>query len=274
MFAIMFVVPKSLGDSVSAIQVVFFRYLTGFLTIAPFFLFRRTAIRQRDHVIQGIRFHLVRAIMGCLTTVSITFAITRIPLANAHAINMTSGMFAALFAVLFLRERLSPFAFLAILFSLTGAIVVAQPRFDSAGSWLSVGAMAALLSAMAWGLDSVVLKYTSSRDDPARQLCIVNAAAALILLGPAIWLWRDVGIIEYLMLAAMGPIAIIGQYFNLVGFRLADAINLAVVRYAGIVFAAIIGIVLFNEWPTAATVIGSLMIFAGAWGMLRYGSRR
>ena len=211
MFAVMFIIPKHLGDGFSPVQVTFFRYLSGFLTICPVYLFRRRVIRAQAHAITGYGFHLSRAFFGVMTTVSITYAVTHIPLANANAINMTSGMFAALFAVMFLGERL---------------------------------------------------------------LVIVNGAASLLLLGPALYLWRDLTMAETGLLMLMGPIAIIGQYFNILGFRQGNAINVSVIRYTGIFFAAMIGIAFFNEWPTATTIIGSLMIFAGAFAMLRFGARR
>lgn len=274
MFAVMFIIPKHLGDSISPIQVTFFRYLSGFLTICPVYLYRRRNIRKQAHAITGYGFHLARAFFGATTTVSITYAVTHIPLANANAINMTSGMFAALFAVLFLGERLGWRGAAAILVSFTGAVIVAQPKFDAGGQWLSTGAVAALISAMAWGIDSVILKYAASRDDPSRLLVIVNGAASLILLGPALYFWRDVTATETGLLMLMGPIAIIGQYFNILGFRRGDAINVSVVRYTGIFFATLIGIAFFNEWPTVTTITGSLLIFAGAFAMLRFGARR
>ncbi len=274
MFAVMFIIPKHLGDGFSPVQVTFFRYLSGFLTICPVYLFRRRVIRAQAHAITGYGFHLSRAFFGVMTTVSITYAVTHIPLANANAINMTSGMFAALFAVMFLGERLGWRGAAAIFVSFAGAVIVAQPKFDAAGPWLTAGEIAALISAMAWGIDSVILKYAAGRDDPSRLLVVVNGAASLLLLGPALYLWRDLTIAETGLLMLMGPIAIIGQYFNILGFRQGNAINVSVIRYTGIFFSAMIGIAFFNEWPTATTIIGSLMIFAGAFAMLRFGARR
>ena len=273
LFAIMFTIPKFLDGSVAAVQVAFFRYCAGFLTIVPVFLMRRKSIRRERHPITGYGFHILRALMGSLSVVAIAYAVVEIPLANAQAINMTSGMFAAIFAVLVLRERLNRFGTAAIFISLAGAVVVAEPRLDAGGQWLSFGALAALASAVAWGIDSITLKYTSTRDDPARQLCIVNGAACLLLLGPALYMWRDAPLADCLLLLAMGPIAIFGQYCNIRGFRLANAVDLTIIRYSGIVFAVLIGIAIFDEWPNLATILGSAMIFASAFIMLRFGAR-
>ena len=68
----------------------------------------------------------------------------------------------------------------------------------------------------------------------------------------------------------MGPIAIIGQLCNIRAFRIADATTLVPVRYSGIIFAAIFGLLLFDERPASSAIFGAAMIVGGAmWLALR-----
>src|SRR3546814_18920194 len=62
----------------------------------------------------------------------------------------------------------------------------------------------------------------------------------------------------------MGPVAILGQYCNIRGFQLASTAQLVPVSYSGLVFAALLGLVVFDEWPRPATIAGAALIVAGA----------
>ncbi|MFT6583391.1 MAG: drug/metabolite transporter (DMT)-like permease [Alphaproteobacteria bacterium] len=288
LFALMYVFPKlaaaypasEFQDSVAitALHVALFRYLGGVLTITPvFFLGPGAADRRRQpfRLIDG--FHVLRALMGVMSVAAGAYAVLRIPLANAQAISATSGVIGIGLAVIFLRERIDWRGILAILVSLSGAIIVAEPRFDAIGGgaelWFSAGAIAAFISAFAWGVDSIILKFSASRDDPVRILMVVNYAAVFCLLCATPFYWTPISGTAIALLAAMGPIAIVGQYCNIRGFQLAASVDLVAIRYSGVVFAALIGVAIFNEWPTIAVMIGGFLVCGGAVAALTLRSR-
>src|SRR3546814_13802326 len=75
-----------------------------------------------------------------------------------------------------------------------------------------------------------------------------------------LWLWRPLPLGEALTLLAMGPAAILGQYCKIRGFQLASTAQLVPVNYSGIAFAALLGLVVFDEWPRTATIAGAALI--------------
>src|SRR3546814_12815018 len=79
-----------------------------------------------------------------------------------------------------------------------------------------------------------------------------------------LWAWRPIPLSDALVLLAMGPVAILGQYCNIKGFRLAATAQLVPISYSGLVFAALLGLVFFDEWPRPAAIAGAAMICAGA----------
>src|SRR3546814_18028773 len=93
---------------------------------------------------------------------------------------------------------------------------------------------------------------------------MVNGSACIILLVTLPWWWRPVALADALVLLAMGPVAILGQYCNIKGFRLAATAQLVPISYSGLVFAALLGLVFFDEWPRPAAIAGAAMICAGA----------
>ncbi len=274
LFAFMFMLPKLVSAAVPPPQVAFLRYFAGFLTILPFFL--------RVQGLQGVlpeivgrpkrRLNLMHALRACCGITSVafgTYAVTHIPLANAQAIAMTNGVFAVILAAVFLRERLSSADLAAGAVCLAGAVVVAGPDLDAPG-WVSLGALAALVQAFAWGAEVVLLRFAAVNDTPQRTLTIVNGSACLILLIATVWLWRLLPLPDLLVLLAMGPVAIVGQYCNIRGFQLAVTAKLVPIKYSGLVFAALLGLIFFDEWPRPAAVAGAVMICAGAIYLARH----
>jgi len=85
-----------------------------------------------------------------------------------------------------------------------------------------------------------------------------------------VWFWDSLSMESFLLIVAMGPIAIIGQLCNIRAFRIANATTLVPVRYTGIIFAAIFGILFFDEWPEPSAIFGAVLIVGGAmWLALR-----
>jgi drug/metabolite transporter (DMT)-like permease len=85
-----------------------------------------------------------------------------------------------------------------------------------------------------------------------------------MVLATGVWFWESLMIEVILLVAAMGLIAILGQICNIRAFRLTSATNLVPVRYSGIVFVAIFGILFFDEWPGLMVIVGAAMIVGGA----------
>lgn len=274
LFAFMWALPKLVGLSVPAVQVAFLRYLMGAICIAPFFLAGALRRAPGPVIDNGGRslwlLHIARSACSVGALVFGTYAVTRIPLANAQAIAMTNGVFTVLFAVLFLRERAGWREVTAGAVALGGAIVVAGPGTADAAGWAIMGVVAAFAQAITWGGEVVLLRATAARESASRILFKVNTLAALMVLIVGVWFWEHMTSDALLLIAAMGPIAIIGQALNIRAFRIADATTLVPVRYAGIVFAAVFGILIFDEWPDVSAILGAVMIIGGAmWLALR-----
>lgn len=274
LFAFMFMLPKLVSDAVPPLQVAFLRYFAGFMTILPFFL---GTYGGREGVAQVVGpakrrlnlMHALRASCGVASVAFGTYAVTHIPLANAQSIAMTNGVFAVLLAAVFLRERLTLQDIGAGIVCLSGAVVVAGPD-PGAPSWISLGALAALLQAFAWGAEVVLLRFAAVNDTPQRTLTMVNGSACLGLLLLTAWLWERLPLHDLLILLAMGPLAIVGQYCNIRAFRMAETAKLVPVKYSGLVFAALLGLMFFDEWPRPAAVAGAAMICGGALYLARH----
>ena len=100
-FSCMGVGIKFLGAEMDSFQIAFLRALFGFIVILPFAL-RRGISGLKTKV---LRLHIGRGVVGILGMLSIFYAITHLPLADAVALTFTRPLFLILLAVLFLGEK-------------------------------------------------------------------------------------------------------------------------------------------------------------------------
>ena len=261
MFAFIFTAGKLLDGSVHAIQIMFIRYLAGFVTMVTVAQVHGGVLRYRSP--RPWR-HVLRAGLGSCGGVSAFYAATYMPIADAAAIGLLKGMLVVILAVLLLREVVTGRHWLAAMLCAAGGFVVIWGKgagLDFGGYGLAAGV--AVLGAVAMAAETICIRVLATSEQPITLTMYVSGLGSLILLGPALYVWETPSWEALLFLVALGPIAVLGQYFNVRGYQVARASLLAPVGYTNVVFAAAWGYVLFAEVPGPMTWAGSALIVAG-----------
>lgn len=261
MFAFIFTAGKLLDGSVHAIQIMFIRYLSGFVTmvvVAQTFggVWRYRSPRPWRHVL--------RAALGACGGASAFYAATYMPIADAAAIGLLKGMLVVVLAVLLLREVVTGQHWLAATVCAAGGFVVIWGKgaeLDVAGYGFVAGI--AMLGAAAMAMETICIRVLATSEPPITLTMYVSGLGSLILLTPAVVVWETPSWPALLFLVGLGPIAVLGQYFNVRGYQIAPASLLAPVGYANVIFAAAWGYMLFAEVPGPMTWLGSALIVAG-----------
>jgi len=268
MASVLLVLPKLGGAGVHPFQVTFLRYLTAVIVLLVFFGVRAgwrrmPGIQAKEKRHEGGNWtwlHILRAILASIRITCIFAAVSMIPLANVQAIMLTNGVFVTLFAGLLLRERIPAIAVVLGLTCLGGGFLASEPDFADAGSWQIGGAALAFLGAMLFGLEAVIIKYSSTRDSNFRILIAVNLAALAFSAIPAAFVWTPFSTPIMYILLGMGPVALVIQVTNLESFRRARASMIVPVRYTGVIFGVMMGFLVFGELPTVQAFIGMAII--------------
>lgn len=268
--------PKLAGGDLSTFQIVFIRYIAAAVFFTPVYLWRgfgpvKSRAKQPDNPVK-IWFHMLRGLMATFRICCFVYAVTHMPFANAQTVSMSNGVFMMVFAVLILHEHVRISTWIGALVCLTGAVIAAEPSADLT-LYLSPAALAALAGAVLWGLESVMIKYVSVRDRYDRILAIVNLTGTFLMLPAALITWVPMTPAQWAFLLAMGPLAVVTQISNLNGFRLAHASLLAPPRYMAIVYALLIGVFVFAEWPSNQALIGMALVVAGGLAVTLRASR-
>ncbi|HEY4200853.1 MAG TPA: DMT family transporter [Devosiaceae bacterium] len=261
-FSFIFASGRFAGELASPLQIMFLRYASGLLTVLVIARLRGESWRsmQSEHRTS----QALRALAGGLGGAAIIFANAHMPLVDATAISLLSGVFLLVLGVIVFNERLRLAHVVGTAACLGGAAMVMAARGALSGldaSYL-VPAAVTVLGALLIAIESAYIKYLAVVDRPLVTLAHVNLFGMLILLIPAALTWQSLGPVN-LALAMIGPLAILGQYLNIRGYTLASVSVLAPISYASLIFSALLGWIFFMQTPTVGVIAGAVVIAIG-----------
>jgi len=272
LFAVMFALPKLADAGLNGVQATFLRYVTGFLTILP--LAYVTLRRGGTMPAKVLPLIALRALCGVTGVTAMIYATTHMAYADAMAIGFTDGVFVLALAALVLGERVTAGRWMAAIVCLLGAVIVAQPSPEFLGRvWMEPVAGIAFLGAFIMAVEVTVIKHLTHRVGATILLLYTNGFALLLAAGPALWIgnWPPLG--DLAIYALMGPVAIAGQFLFIYSLRCADVSALVPYKYSTLIYAGLLGIVLFGQWPDALTLIGVALIIGAGVRLSRLESR-
>ena len=259
---------KYVSQSLPASQLIFLRgvFATMLLLVAVHAMGATPQIvRLRDRRV------LLRAAFDALATMTYLTSLFHLPLANATAINMATPLFITLFAVLALGERVGPGRWLAIATGFTGVLLVVQPSGAAfnAYAWLCLGGT--LLHA-----SRDLVTRTIDRGIPSIVVTLSTAVAVTLLAGA--WgltqEWKPVSWQQLALLAAASVFLSGGYYLLTISMRSGEMSVIAPFRYAGLLFALVLGYVVWGDVPNALAWSGIALLVGSGVAVLRGMSSR
>jgi drug/metabolite transporter (DMT)-like permease len=248
---------KHVSETLHPFEVSFFRCAFGFLLLLPV-IWRAGGLTVLATGRPGL--HLLRGLLNAGGMLTFFLAISLVSLATASAISFSAPLFASLLAVIFLREKIGLHRSLALVVGFLGTIVILRPGGEVFGG----GALLALGSSLLWAGAMIVIKRLTFTDSP---LCITAWAAfsvGVFTLIPAIFFWRWPTLEEWGWLVLIGGLGNTVQYGFSKAFQLADATVVLPFDFLKLVWASIIGFLIFSEMPDIWTWVGGIIIFAAS----------
>jgi drug/metabolite transporter (DMT)-like permease len=214
---------------------------------------------------------LLRALLDGLGTLAYLISLFHLPLANTNAINMAAPLFITVFAALLFHERVAAARWAAVGAGFTGVLLVVQP----VGSAFNAFALLCLLGALLNASRDIV---TRTIPRGVHALLITLTTAVIVLLLSAGWglfqPWRPLTAGQFALLAA-ASVCLSGGYLLLtVSMRNGDLSLVAPFRYTALLFAVVLGWVVWSDVPNATDWTGiALLVGAGLFVLQRERSR-
>jgi drug/metabolite transporter (DMT)-like permease len=263
LFALMAAMVKEVERTLPVGYAVFARSAIGL--ILSYLLVRRASLAWRGNR-PGLL--AIRGLVGFSALMCTFESIARISLSDAVILHQTQPLWTALLARIFLGERLRRRVVLATIVALTGVVLVVRPAFlfghdghhvlDPIGVALAL--CAALLSAGAY----VSVRALRKTDEPVVVVFWFALVATPASLPTVLLDLRAPTLNEWLLLIGIG-IAVQGaQLLMTRALHREPAGRVAAVGYLQVVYATLIGVLLFGEPTSPLAIAGGVLVIAGA----------
>ena len=187
-------------------------------------------------------------------------AIVHLPLAEATALGFAKSFFITIFAIIFLKEIVGIRRWSAIIIGFAGVLIMLKPGAEG----INIYGIMAVVGAAGGGLVMILIRYLSRFDKPITILTYQTIFVGLLATPFALYQWVWPTPREALILLAIGLVSMIGQMCNIRAFGAGEATAIATLDYTRLLWAAIIGFVVFTETPSATTLIGAAIIISAS----------
>ncbi|MDP2518171.1 DMT family transporter [Shimia thalassica] len=243
---------KYLGPRVPAAEAAFLRYLLGLVFLLPMIRpIMNARLTRRQVGLFGLR-----GVVHTFGVICWFYAMTQIPIAEVTAMNYLSPVYVTIGAALFLGEKLATRRILAVVVALVGALIILRPGFREVNS----GHMAMLFTAVMFAVGYLIAKVMSDEVSPAVVVGMLSITVTIGLapVAAAVWVTPTLG--DLLILFGVACFATAGHFTMTLAFAAAPITVTQPVTFLQLVWAVLLGWLVFAESVDIYVVAGGLII--------------
>ncbi len=243
---------RAASGTLHPLQIVFCRFLVGFLLVLPFILSRGGELMAT----RRMPLLVLRGILGFIAVSLGFYCVSVLPLVTAAVLFFTAPLFVTLLAMPLLGERADWRRMAATLCGFLGTVVVLG--FDPGGFHPAM--LVAVGAAVIFAFSLIIGKKLASTERPVTIMFYFSVVTMVASAAPAALVWQSPNLDETMLLAVVGVFAAGRVYFDIRGYAAGEAGFVALFGYFRIILVAAAGYLVFAEIPTANALIGAAMI--------------
>jgi drug/metabolite transporter (DMT)-like permease len=265
-FAVLNALMRSLTLQLDPFQSQFLRYLFGLVVLLPL-VWRHGLSAYRPRQIGG------QFARGFVHTVGLCLwflALPKIPLADMTAIGFTGPIFIMIGAWIFFREPMRWERWLATGLGFAGVLIVVGPKLSGSGGWWH---LVMLASAPVFAA-SFLLTKALTRYETTGTILVWQSLTVTLFSIPLAWgQWQPLAAWQWAGFVTSGVLGSLGHWCLTRSFAAADISATQSAKFLDLVWAALLGWIVFADVPTQSTLIGGTLICAATLWVARRESR-
>lgn len=254
-FALMNMFVKLSGD-IPSIQKSFFRNLVA--VFIAFGILQRSGYGFQIER-KNIPLLLGRSVCGTIGIIANFYAVDHLVLSDASIIQKLSPFFVIIFSFFLLKEKPSRLEILSIVIAFVGTLFIVKPSFQN--TQMTAG-MVAFIGAMGAGMAYTMVRMLSQRGVKSPQIVLYFSLFSCLFALPFFILdFHPMSLQQIMFLLLAGLAASGGQFAVTSAYSHAAGKDISLYDYAQVVFAALLGFIVFQEIPDVWSLLGYLIIF-------------
>lgn len=257
---------KWLSADYSIFQILFFSTVTAFLPVGAFVTASGglATVKPRYPGLVWLRSFLVTG-----TAIFTVLGFSFLPLTEGYAIIFSGPLIVTVMSVLFLKEKVGWHRWAAVFVGFLGVMVMLRPGFQE----ISFGHVCALIATTLFAASNIVLRGMG-RGENIGALLIILLVSTLIVTGPVMAaVWKTPTLPHLATMCLAGLFAGSAQIFLVAAFREAPVATVSPFQYTQMIWAVVLGYLLFGDQPQFFTMTGAAIVIASGLYLLWRESR-
>lgn len=238
----------------NANELVFFRSLGSLILTMSYLVYYKIPLlgNKRNLLI-------LRGLFGVTSMTLFFMSLKYLPVGSAVSLRYIAPIFAAIFAVFILKEKIKMLQWLFFAIAFSGVLIL--KGFDSQVSY--IGLFLVLGASVFSGLVFILINKIGKQDHPVVIVNYFMAIATVVGGVLSINNWVTPTGVEWFLLLGLGIFGFFGQLFMTKAFQIASANQVAPIKYVEVVFTVLLGIFWFGEIYTLWSILGIFLIITG-----------
>lgn len=284
LFVSMDTVAKYLSADFSQFQIVWARFFFHMLFLS---LFLRKEL-LKTFASDNVKLQLLRSAMLMLTTLLFFSGLRSTDLSTATSIMFLSPIFVTLLAIPLLGEKVGIRRVLGVLIGFVGAMIIVFPHSEpsigavdeqvemlTTQSWLpEIGHLLLICAAASNALYQIMTRKLRLTDSPTTTLLYSGVVGVLVMSLWAPQVWQPPQGVQWLLLMCVGLLGCTSHFCLIRAFRNAPASLVVPFSYSSLLWATVLGFVVFDALPDRWTLFGAALIVASGLYIFYRESRR
>ncbi len=261
-FLVMAIAVRELSDTMNTFEILTFRSIVA-LAITIAFVMR---VGGQEIRTERIKLHFLRNIFHFGGQFGWFLGISLLPLATVFALEFTIPVWAALLAVVVLRERLHHARIIAIICGFGGVLIIVKPGAEV----VDLASLIVVAAAFGYAVAYIATKPLVLTDSPLAILFYMNLIQLPLGLVPTVFTWVPPVLGDLPWIILVGVTALTAHYCVTRAFQVADTLTVIPLDYVRMPLVAVIGYFFYQESMELALFAGALVIVAGNYYNIRY----
>lgn len=247
--------------NISAPQIVLFRSAGSLFFTFGFLLKNNISVLGNKR-----KLLILRGLFGVVAMTLFFESMKFLTAGTAVSLRYLSPIFAAIFAVFILKEKIKAYQWLFFLMAFSGVLVLRG--FDSTIN--TYGLVLILLASVFSGLVYIVINKIGTSEHPVVVVHYFMVIATIVGGLLSIGKWVNPSNLEWAILLSLGIYGYYGQVYMTKAFQIASTNLVAPLKYIEVIFTLVFGIIWFNELYSFWSLLGIALIIGGLVLNVRY----
>ena len=254
-FVAMHSAAKYLSDEVHIFEIVFLRCALVVVILSPF-LFKEG---KKSLFTKQPKNQIYRIVTNSIAILLFFYGLSISPLSLATVLNFTAPIFTVIFAVTFLKEKLTTYRLISLVLGFIGVMCVLRPDLS-----LNLGGLLVLLSSLVWASSLIFIKKLTKTDSAVTISLYAGVGMMPATFAAAYPYLEEINFVQFLFILFIAVSGTTAQTLLNSALKRGDLSLLLPLDFLRLIWSVLLGVALFGESTSVFLWLGGLFILVAS----------